>query len=152
MNCVQLVAYVSQHGLHGEFHFVQQNDNSIEIESKVETTLQYPDQIWSWSIHEMPTDYREVDPGRRCHPANFGNKLIDFDNHLGYLQLPGNETTKWQVSPNITGEFNYFMAVKCISVTLSPMILFRQSNHLGEIACATKSGQWCPHLCHTRDH
>lgn len=104
MNCIQLVSYVSQHGLHGEFHFIQQNDNSIDIASKLETTLQYPVQIWSWSIREMPTDYREVLPSRRCHPANFGNKLIDFDDHFGYLQLPGNETTKWSVSTNATGK------------------------------------------------
>lgn len=106
VDSVQLVAYVSQHGLHGEFHFIQHNDNSIEIETKLETTLQYPDQIWSWSIHEMPTDYNEVNSGRRCHPARFGNRLIEFDNDLGYLQLPGNETTKWQISSNLTSKFS----------------------------------------------
>lgn len=108
VNCVQLVAYISQHGLHGEFNFFQQNDNSIEIESKLETTLQYPDQLWSWSIYEMPTDYREIEPGQRCNPSNFGKKLIDLDNHLGYLQLPGNESTTWQVSSDNSGKFNAF--------------------------------------------
>lgn len=101
---MQLVAYVSQHGLHGEFHFVQQNDNSIEIRSKVETTLQYPDQIWSWGIHEMPTDYREVNPNRRCHPSSIGKKLIEFDGQLGYLQLPGNESSIWHVPAEISGK------------------------------------------------
>lgn len=105
VNCVQLVAYISQHGLHGEFHFTQNNNNSIKIVSKLETTLQYPDQIWSWGIYEMPTDYREIDPSRRCNAAVFGKKLIEFDNHLGYLQLPGNGSTKWDVSPEISGRF-----------------------------------------------
>lgn len=105
---MRLVAYVSQHGLHGEFHFVQQNDNSIEIRSKLETTLQYPDQIWSWSIHEMPVDYSEVNPNRRCHPTNFAKPIIEFDSHLGYLMLPGNESTVWNVPSDITGKFNLF--------------------------------------------
>ena len=111
MNCVQLVAFVSQHGLHGEFHFTQKNDNSIEIRSKVETTLQYPDQIWSWGIHEMPTDYRDVQPNRRCHPNTLGRKLIGFDDHLGYLQLPGNETSTWQIPAGISGEFYFFISL-----------------------------------------
>lgn len=107
MNSVQLVAYISQHGLHGEFHFIQHNDNSIEIATKLETTLQYPDQLWSWSIREMPTDYTEVQPDQRCHPARFGKQLIEFDNELGYLQLPGNQSTRWQVSPNITRKISF---------------------------------------------
>lgn len=104
MNCVQLVAYISQHGLHGEFHFNQRNDNSFEIQTKVETTLQYPDQIWSWGIHEMPTDYWEVRADRRCHPSNLGRKLIEFDDHLGYLQLPGNDTSTWDVPKDVSSE------------------------------------------------
>lgn len=106
VNCVRLVAYVSQHGLHGEFHFVQQNDNSIEIKTNLETTLQYPDQIWSWSIYEMPVDYTEINPNRRCHPANFGKQIIEFDNHLGYLMLPGNESAVWTVPSDISGKKN----------------------------------------------
>lgn len=102
---MQLVAYVSQHGLHGEFYFNQQNDNSFEIRSNVETTLQYPDQLWSWGIHEMPTDYRELQLDRRCHLSRFGQKLMEFDEHLGYLQMPGNESTTWQVSAEISSKF-----------------------------------------------
>lgn len=105
VNCVRLVAYISQHGLHGEFHFVQQNDNSFEIRSKLQTTLQYPDQTWSWGIHEYPIDYREIKPGRRCHPMNVGKKLIDFDSHLGYLQLPGNESTNWEISSEVSSKY-----------------------------------------------
>lgn len=101
---MQLIAYISQHGLHGEFHFVQNDDNSIEIQSKLETTLQYPDQLWSWGIYEMPTDYRQIEPNRRCNPIKFGKKFIEFDNDLGILQLPGNETTKWTVSPDISSK------------------------------------------------
>lgn len=138
MNCVQLVAYVSQHGLHGEFHFIQQNDNSIEIESKLETTLQYPEQIWSWSIREMPTDYREVIPNRRCNPANFGSKLIDFDDDLGYLQLPGNETTKWTMSTAATGRPNKPLYWKKIAPK-NFILHYRKSDHLGKIACSSRS-------------
>ncbi|XP_055314851.1 uncharacterized protein LOC129575370 isoform X3 [Sitodiplosis mosellana] len=126
VNCVQLVAFVSQHGLHGEIHFTQQNDNSFEIRSKVETTLQYPDQIWSWGIHEMPTDYRDVQPNRRCHPNTLGRKLIGFDDHLGYLQLPGNETTTWQISAEISDK---------ISIWSKSLVL--QNLDTGSYICAT---------------
>lgn len=98
------MAYISQHGLHGELRLLQQNDNSIKIESKLETTLQYPDQLWSWSIYEMPTDYRAIEPGSRCNPSDFGAKLIELDEPLGYLQLPGNESTTWNLSSDISGK------------------------------------------------
>lgn len=100
---VQLRAYVSQHGLHGEFHFVQRDDNSVEIRSSLETTLQYPDQIWSWGIYKMPVDYREIDGYRRCHLSKIGSKIIDFDSRLGYLEMPGNESVEWSLSSEIIG-------------------------------------------------
>lgn len=140
MNCVELVAYISQHGLHGEFHFTQQNDNSFEIHSKLETTLQYPDQIWSWGIHELPVDYREVKPNRRCHPVSVGKRIIDFDEHLGYLQLPGNESTKWQISAEFSGNFvSYFKAMRQSDLEIFPSS-FRQNKYLGSIDCVTESG------------
>lgn len=137
VNCVQLVAYISQHGLHGELRFLQQNDNSIKIESRLETTLQYPDQLWSWSIYEMPTDYREIETGRRCHPSNFGSKLIELDSHLGYLQLPGNESTTWHLSSDISGEYYSVFYAKA-SVDLMKFsnlnCNFRQNKYLGTIS------------------
>lgn len=138
MNCVELVAYISQHGLHGEFHFTQQNDNSFEIHSKLETTLQYPDQIYSWGIHELPVDYREVKPNRRCHPVSVGKRIIDFDEHLGYLQLPGNESTKWEISAEFSGKFiSYFKAMSGFEIFPSSS---RQNKYLGSIDCVTESG------------
>lgn len=86
----------------------------MEIKSKLETTLQYPDQVWSWAIHELPIDYREIDGTRRCHPAIIGKKLIEFDNHLGFLQLPGNESSTWDLSSDEIG-----MAKEHILILLS---------------------------------
>lgn len=125
MASVQLRAYVSQHGLHGEFQFVQRDDNSVEIRSKLETTLQYPDQIWSWGIHKLPIDYREIDGYRRCHLSKTGAKVIDFDSHLGYLEMPGNESVEWTLSSEIIGDlisvifFIHFNIVKLIYIYFS---------------------------------
>lgn len=100
---MRLVAYISQHGLHGEIHFRQRNDTLLEIKSSLETTLQYPDQVWSWGVHQLPVDYAEPDPHRRCHLANLGTQIINFDNELGYLVLPGNETSVWNAQFDLTG-------------------------------------------------
>lgn len=133
---VQLRAYVSQHGLHGEFHFVQRDDNSVEIKSYLETTLQYPDQIWSWGIHKMPVDYREIDGYRRCHLSKIGSKVIDFDSHLGYLEMPGNESVEWTLSSEIISKltcvifFIHFNNLKLIYIYYLQEVKVFGANHL----------------------
>ena len=101
---VNLVAYLSQNGLHGEIHFRQANSTAIEIKSKLETTLQFPEQSWSWGIHQFPVDYTDIDSDGRCDTRKIGNNLISFDDDLGYLSLPGNETTSWYKNIKLTGE------------------------------------------------
>lgn len=98
------MAYISQHGLHGEIHFAPGAKNFIEIESSLETTLQYPEQVWSWSIHQLPVDYTDSDGDRRCDPSKLGDQLINFDDNLGLLTLPGNESVKWQGEFALTGK------------------------------------------------
>lgn len=123
---MQLKAYISQFGLHGEIHFIHKDDNSIEIQSKLETTLQYPDQIWSWAIHELPIDYREIDWNRRCLSANLGAKVIEFDNHLGYLQLPGNESVVWHLPSEIVGKYKNNNNTKiCLPMMISILFFYR---------------------------
>lgn len=101
---LDLVAYFSQNGLHGEFHFTELDDNTIEIRSRLETTLQFPDQVWEWSLHEIPIDYTDVNGKRRCHPTKVGAKILDLTDYLDYLQLPGNESTTWTVPANLLGK------------------------------------------------
>lgn len=105
MNGVKLVAYLSQNGLHGEIHFSQNANGLVQIESSLETTLQHPDQIWSWNVHQLPVDYTEANGIRRCSPQNMGKQLINFDDNLGYLILPGNESSTWNAKIDLTGEF-----------------------------------------------
>lgn len=97
------MAYFSQNGLHGEFHFIERADNIIEIQSTLETTLQFPEQVWEWSLHEMPIDYSNVNGRRRCHSTKIGTKIVDLTDHLDYIQLPGNESTTWTIPANILG-------------------------------------------------
>lgn len=101
---VKLVAYISQYGLHGEMSFSQNTDTTILIESSLEATLQYPDQSWSWAIHQVPVDYTDVDPRQRCDESRLGKELVNFDDKLGYLTMPGNETSTWEHELSLTGQ------------------------------------------------
>lgn len=97
------MAYISQHGLHGEIHFSPGTDRLIEIQSSLETTLQYPEQVWSWGIHQLPIDYSETDSEKRCEPTRLGPQILNFDESLGYLTLPGNESVTWKGNFSLTG-------------------------------------------------
>lgn len=101
---VKLAAYISQNGLHGEIHFSQGADGLVQVESSLETTLQHPDQIWSWNVHQLPVDYTEANGNRRCSAPNLGKQLISFDESLGYLILPGNESSTWNADIDLTGK------------------------------------------------
>uniref|UniRef100_A0A182T233 Uncharacterized protein n=1 Tax=Anopheles maculatus TaxID=74869 RepID=A0A182T233_9DIPT len=72
---LNLVAHISQRGLHGEISFSQHNERQVLIASELETTLQYPEQAWSWGIYQLPVDYTIVDPQERCQIARLGEQL-----------------------------------------------------------------------------
>lgn len=106
VNCIDLVAIFSQSGLHGEVHFSDtQNYTKTRIKSFFETTIQYPEQSWTWGVFENPIDYSIVDPVDRCSPERVGKQLVSLDEHLGFLILPGNESSIWNnVKVNLTSE------------------------------------------------
>lgn len=87
---LQLRAYISQHGMHGTITFKEEND-LIKIIPNLQTTLQYPNQIWSWQLMEFPIDYTEIE--NRCN--SLGDNLINFDDIYGYLILPDNKTSEF---------------------------------------------------------
>lgn len=43
----------------------------------------------------MPVDYSDPEPRSRCAPSRLGGEVVNFDNALGYLTLPGNESSTW---------------------------------------------------------
>lgn len=90
-----LIAYISQHGLHGEITFRQLNTSHVEIISDLETTLQYPDQVWSLSVRKFPVDYTNTDTNERCQLDRLGEMVLTFDGELEYIALPGNESSTW---------------------------------------------------------
>lgn len=107
---MKLVAFLSQHGLHGEIHFEQQNDKNIEIQTSLETTLQYPNQIWSWGVYQFPVDYSDPNGDRRCKSSTLGAQIITFDDELGHLMLPGNESATYSIEAEVTGiDFDHFL-------------------------------------------
>lgn len=92
----QLIAYLSQQGLHGEITFHQYNASHTLIKANLETTLQYPDQVWSWSIKEYPVDYTLIDGEQRCQRISDLNTVVyNLVEPLGYLLMPDNSTAEW---------------------------------------------------------
>lgn len=76
----------------------------MKVKTYLEATLQFPDQIWSWAVHQYPTDYSIIDPEERCNTQNLGDQIHSFDDTLGYLTLPGNESSIWnELKLNLTG-------------------------------------------------
>ena len=100
-----MIAYISQHGLHGEITFRQVNSSHVEIISDLETTLQYPDQVWSWSVRKFPVDYSNTDTNERCALERLGDTVLTFDDDLEYLILPGNETSTWWREMQLIGKY-----------------------------------------------
>lgn len=100
--CLVLRAYLSQHGLHGELEFSHKNDTLISIRTNLKPTLQYPDGVWRWTIHEFPVDYRDLSEDR-CSDANLGQELIDLTEELGYLIIPGKDHAEFESKNTLTG-------------------------------------------------
>ncbi|XP_044755346.1 uncharacterized protein LOC123314251 [Coccinella septempunctata] len=96
---VELKAYLSDEGLHGTLTFTKEENNEIRIEANLETTLQYPSQVWSWSLNEFPVDYTITE--NRCENEILGKPLVNLDDVLGYLILPDNKSFE-HVTNNLT--------------------------------------------------
>lgn len=73
-NALKLAAYISAGGLHGEVRFEQKTENSIRIRFALQTTLQYPDQQWFWSITQFPVDYTVIED--RCSRRHLGERYL----------------------------------------------------------------------------
>lgn len=93
--CVVLRAYLSQHGLHGEIEFSKKSESSVSIRTNLKPTLEFPEQIWEWSIREFPVDYTEIDDNR-CDDSRLGKEIINLTNEIGHLTLPGNESVEYE--------------------------------------------------------
>lgn len=91
----------------------------------LEATLQYSEQSWSWGLYNNPIDYSIVDPSERCKRDRVGRELVSFDDKLGYLILPGNESSTWNdVDLNLSGEF-YFVAKNDFVDLFSYFLIYR---------------------------
>lgn len=97
-----LRAYISQHGLHGEVEFTHRNDTLISIRTNLRPTLQFPDGVFKWSVHEFPVDYRDL-TDQRCSEESLGKELIDLTEELGYLIIPGKDHAEFESKTPLTG-------------------------------------------------
>ncbi|XP_011497265.1 PREDICTED: uncharacterized protein LOC105361711 [Ceratosolen solmsi marchali] len=126
-NSIQLVAYISSGGLHGEIRFEPTN-NGIRICLALKPTLQYPDQHWLWFIKEFPVDYTTLE--NRCDNKYLGKSIIDLTKLVGPLEFPGNETTSIEMTKlNLASEKDlwgkglllkdtYSERITCASITV----------------------------------
>lgn len=64
VSSLQLRAFVSSQGLHGEITFTQNADKSISLKTQLAPTLEYPSQVWTWSVVQFPVDYTNLE--NRC--------------------------------------------------------------------------------------
>lgn len=145
---IELVSFFSQSGLHGEVHFMKSLNSSklVKVRSILEATIQYPEQSWSWAVHQNPVDYSIIDPVERCSLENVGERLINFDDHLGYLVLPGNESSVWDdVMLNLTGELNLSSSIKFKS---KQICCLRRTWIVGTIACSLQRRHKLSNLLH----
>ncbi|XP_066586391.1 uncharacterized protein Rsod [Prorops nasuta] len=102
-NGLRLAAYISSNGLHGEIRFEQGEEKSVKIRFSLQATLQYPDQLWLWSVTKFPVDYTILE--ERCDVRNLGESIFDLTEAVGPLILPGNETGSIEISGlSLTGE------------------------------------------------
>ncbi|XP_034178940.2 uncharacterized protein Rsod isoform X1 [Osmia lignaria lignaria] len=100
---LRLTAYISSGGLHGEIRFEKVTETSVRIRFSLQTTLQYPDQQWFWSVTQFPVDYTLIND--RCDRQHLGESIIDLTELVGPLEMPGNETGSVEVSNiSLTGE------------------------------------------------
>lgn len=121
------------------------NSKLVRVRSVLEPTIQYPEQSWSWGVHQNPVDYSVIDPVERCSLDNVGEKLIDFDDLLGYLQMPGNESSVWDdVMLNLTGEL-----IIGTSIESNNLIAFvRRPWTMGTVISALQRGFQLSNLFH----
>lgn len=99
---LELRSYISQAGLHGTITFTKLK-NAVKITTDLKATLEFPNQIWSWSVREFPVDYTQLES--RCDDAKLGKPLVNLDDVYGYLMLPENATSAITTEKlNITGK------------------------------------------------
>lgn len=76
---IEFKSYISGHGLHGTISFVYSDTKkSIKIITNLNTTLQYPEQVWSWFVTEYPVDYTEME--NRCNEDYLGKIVLNLAN------------------------------------------------------------------------
>lgn len=68
----------------------------------MKTTLQYPDGVFRWTIHEFPVDHRDLSSDR-CSEDNLGKEVIDLTEELGFLIIPGKDHAEFESSNTLTG-------------------------------------------------
>lgn len=95
-----MTAYFSQNGIHGNLK-VEESDGKITLETYFKEFKNISENSWSWSIHEFPVHYENINGDVRCSISQLGKKLYDLDNVFGGLVLDHNETAVRQFDSSV---------------------------------------------------
>ncbi|XP_012281553.1 uncharacterized protein LOC105700357 [Orussus abietinus] len=121
-DALRLAAYVSSGGLHGEIWFESSSKDGVKIRLALQTTLQYPDQQWLWSVMEFPVEYTMTNG--RCDERRLGDTVLDLTELVGPLEMPGNETGVVEVPGlSLAGEKGLWGKSLLLRDTYSPRVI-----------------------------
>lgn len=90
-NCIGLTAHFSQNGLHGSLA-LEESEGKLIVETYFKVLKNISEQKWSWSIHEFPVNYDNVNSDKRCSTHHVGKKLYDLENIFGPFDISDNKT------------------------------------------------------------
>ncbi|KAJ9574059.1 hypothetical protein L9F63_008585 [Diploptera punctata] len=88
--CIQLTAYISSSGLHGQVSFEQQPSGGVVVHAALQAVDEHSE--WSWVVRELPVVYTTVQD--RCNHDKLGSVVVNLDQVLGKLQLPDNSSAE----------------------------------------------------------
>lgn len=99
---LELISYISQHGLHGSIELSPLDEYTTKISTAL-TTTSVNGEFWKWSIYEFPIDYSEP-YAERCMDHQLGVEILNLEDLLGYLHVPDNQTSNWRLDYPILGK------------------------------------------------
>ncbi|PSN32762.1 hypothetical protein C0J52_15463 [Blattella germanica] len=95
---IQLTAYISESGLHGEVIFQQQSGNGSSIIIRTELQATDEQSQWTWTVRDLPVFYTDIE--NRCSDEKLGPVTLNLDEKFGPLELPTNGSVEFTSSNN----------------------------------------------------
>lgn len=89
--------------MHGTIHILHTDDGNAQISVALNKKANLEtNEIYSWSIHEFPTDFTESHE-ERCKAEKFGTEIVNISNIIGNLHIPENQSSTFNFEYPILG-------------------------------------------------